>query len=62
MFRKKIEINVESFKEDQKKFVKRLILKAQQRFKSERHNFLIEVINKTPFQVQMMIKGCNQFI
>ena len=40
----KKKINV---KEDRKKFLKnKLILKIQQRFKSERHNVFTEVINK----------------
>ena len=40
-------INVDSLKEDKKEFMKnRLILKTQQRFKSERHNVFTEEINK----------------
>ena len=44
----KKKINVDSLKEDQKEFLKKskLILKIQQRFKSERHNVFTEVINK----------------
>ena len=40
--------NVDSVKEDQKKFSKNkiLILKTQQRFKSERHNVFTEVFVK----------------
>ena len=45
-FEKKIEINVDSLKGDQKEFFKKIILKAQQRFKSETHNVFPEVINK----------------
>ena len=40
-------IDVDCLKEDKKEFVKnKLILKTQQRFKSERHNVFTEVINK----------------
>ena len=44
----KNEINLESLKEDHKEFIKnnKLILKTQQRFKSERHNVFTEEINK----------------
>ena len=42
------EIDVDSHKEDQKEFVNNntLILKTQQRFKSERHNVFTEEISK----------------
>ena len=44
---KKKEIDVDCLKEDKKEFVKdKLILKAQKRFKSERHNVFTEEINK----------------
>ena len=45
---RKKKIGVDSLKEDQKEFVKnnKLILKTQQRFKSERHNVFTEEINK----------------
>ena len=44
---KKNEIDVDYCKEDKKDFIKnRLILKTQQRFKSERHNVFTEEINK----------------
>ena len=38
------QINIDSLKKDQKLFIKnnKLILKAQQRFKSERHNVFTE--------------------
>ena len=36
----------------------KLILKTQQRFRSEKHNVFIEEINK----IALMIKECNQFI
>ena len=40
-------INVDSLKEDKKEFIKnRVILKTQQRFKSERHTVFTEEINK----------------
>ena len=40
-------INVDSLKEDKKEFIKnRLILKTQQKFKSERHTVFTEEINK----------------
>ena len=44
----KNEIDVDSFKEDQKEFIKnnKLILKTQQIFKSERHIVFTEEINK----------------
>ena len=47
----KNEINLESLKEDHKEFIKnnKLILKTQQRFKSERHNVFTEEINKIAF-------------
>ena len=39
--------DVDCLKEDKKEFVKnKLILKTQQRFKSERHNVFTEVVNK----------------
>ena len=45
---KKKEIDVDCLKEDKKEFVKdKLILKAQKRFKSERHNVFTEEINKS---------------
>ena len=45
----KNKIDIDSLKEDYKKFIKnhKLILKTQQRFKSERHNIFTEEINKT---------------
>ena len=44
----KFKIDAVSFKEVHKKFIKnnKLILKTQQRFKSERHNVFSEEINK----------------
>ena len=43
----KKEIDVDSLKEDKKEFIKnRLILKTQQRFKSEKHNVFTERMNK----------------
>ena len=45
----KNEIHTDRFKEDNQEFIKKnnkLILKTQQRFKSERQNVLIEEINK----------------
>ena len=46
----KNKIQVDSFKEDQKEFLKnnKLILKTQQRFKSERYNVFTEEIKKIP--------------
>ena len=43
---KKNEIDVDYCKEDKKDFINRLILKTQQRFKSERLNVFTEEINK----------------
>ena len=45
---KKKRIYMDSFKKDYKEFIKknRLILKIQQRFRSERHNIFTEEINK----------------
>ena len=44
---KKKEIDVDGLKEDKKESIKnRLILKTQQRFKSEKHNVFTEKINK----------------
>ena len=45
---RKKKIDVDSLKEDQKEAVEnnKLILKTQQRFKSERHNVFTEEINK----------------
>ena len=45
---RKKKIDVDSLKEDEKEFVKnnKLILKTQQRFKSEKHNVFTEEINK----------------
>ena len=40
---------------------KKVILKAKQRFKSERHNVFNEAINKIDLS-QMTIKQCNQLI
>ena len=42
------EITIDSLKKDHKEFIKKkkLILKWQQRFKSERHNIFTEEINK----------------
>ena len=43
----KKEIDVDCLKEDKKEFMKnRVILKTQQRFKSERHNVFTEETNK----------------
>ena len=44
----KTRLNTESFKENHNKFIKnnKLILKTQQRFKSERHNVFTDKINK----------------
>ena len=46
-FLEKNEINVDSLKKDRKEFKRnnKLILKTQQRFKSERHNVFTEEIN-----------------
>ena len=46
--REKNKVNVDSFKESHKEFIKnnKLILKTQQRFKSEKHNFVPEEVNK----------------
>ena len=48
---RKKKTDLDSLKEDQKEFVKnnKVILKTQQRFKSERHNVFTEVINKIAF-------------
>ena len=48
MSRKKKQLNVDSLRENHKEFIKnsKLIQKKQQRFKSERYNFLTEDINK----------------
>ena len=44
----KNKFDVDSLKEDQKEFIKnnKLILKTQQRFRSEKHNVITEEINK----------------
>ena len=44
----KNKVNVDSLKEDQKEFIKdnKLILKSQQRLKSQKHNVFTEEINK----------------
>ena len=44
----KIKIDIDSLKKDHKEFIRKnkLILKAKQRFKSERHNVFTEEINK----------------
>ena len=44
----KTRLNTESFKENHNEFIKnnKLILKTQQRFKSERHNVFTDKINK----------------
>ena len=59
----KNEMNVDSLKKDHKEFIKnnRLILKTQQRFKSERYNVFTEEINKTALSSEM-IKECNRNI
>ena len=56
---KRNKIDVDSLKE----FIKnnKLILKTQQRFKSERHNVLLKKLIRLLY-VQMMIKECNQLI
>ena len=48
VYLEKSKIDVENFKENHKEFIKNneIILKYQQRFKSERHNDSTEVINK----------------
>ena len=47
LFRKKKKNDADCRKEDKKDIVKnKVILKTQQRFKSERHNIFTEVINK----------------
>ena len=49
-------------KEDKKEFLKnKLILKTQQRFKSERHNVFTEIINKITLSSSDN-KECNQLI
>ena len=61
----KNKIDVDSLKEDQKKFLKnsKLILKTQQRFRSKKHNaFTEEIIICIICIYQMMIKECNQLI
>ena len=47
----KTDINADCFKEDQRKFVEKnkLVLKTQQRFKSEKQNVFNEEINKIDF-------------
>ena len=47
-WKKKKRIYIDSFKKDYKEFIKNntLILKIQQRFRSERHNAFTEKINK----------------
>ena len=53
-------INIDSLKKDKKKFIKNeLLLKPQQKFKSERHNVFTEEIKKITL---MMIKEYNQMI
>ena len=49
----KIEINIDSIKKDHKELIERykLILKTQQRFKSERDNVYTKEINKIPLKV-----------
>ena len=44
----KSKVGIDSWKEGQKEFIKsnKLILKRQQRFKSEKHNVFTEEINK----------------
>ena len=56
----KSEGSIESLRENHNEFIKnnRLILKTQQRFKSEEHNVFTEAINK----IQMTIKEYNQSI
>ena len=45
----KSNIGLDSLEEDQKEFIKynNIILKTQQRFRSEKHNIFTEKINKT---------------
>ena len=45
----KSNIGLDSLEEDQKQFIKynNIILKTQQRFRSEKHNIFTEKINKT---------------
>ena len=61
---KKKGINVYSLKKDHEEFIenKKIILKTQQRFKSERHNVFTAEINKIALSSQMMIKKSNQWI
>ena len=43
-------INVDSVEEDKKDFIEnRLLLKSQQRFKSDKHNFFTEEMRKIAF-------------
>ena len=60
---RKKKIDVDSLKEDKKEFVKnnKLILKIQQRFKSERHNVFTEKINKIDLSSNDD-KKCDQLI
>ena len=50
-------------KKDHKEFIKnKLILKIQQRFKSERRTVFTEEINKIALSSNDAIKECNQMI
>ena len=53
----KIEINIDNIKKDHKELLERnkLILKTQQRFKSERDNVYTEEINKIPLKVHSKV-------
>ena len=53
----KIEINIDNIKKDHKELIERnkLILKTQQRFKSERDNVYTEEINKIPLKVHSKV-------
>ena len=60
----KNEINIDSLRKGHKEFIRnnKIILKTQQRFKSERHNVFTAEINKIALSSQMMIKKSNQWI
>ena len=61
MIKKKID--VDSLKEDQKEFVNKnkLILKTQQKFKSERRDAFTEEIKKIDLSL-MLMKECEQLV
>ena len=57
---KKIESDTESLKKVLKN--NKLILKTQQRFKSQRHNTFTDEINNQMQSMNLIIKECNQLI